>query len=323
MLYPLTFRPIFKERLWGGRTLETLYGKRLPASLPIGESWEISDREGDISVIENGPLAGRDLHWVLENHREALVGPARLVNSRFPLLIKILDARETLSLQVHPPASAAAQLKGEPKTEMWYLADAQPGAELFAGIKRGVTRQAFEEKLRTGAVAECFHRLKVRAGDAMFVPSGRVHAIGAGCTIFEVQQNSDTTYRVFDWNRLGPDGRGRELHVPQSLASIDFTDFEPSLVENRPQGGADWQVRPLVNDPLFAVESVRMASDAPRDLAPRGVCILGMLGGKLRIDSDGRGLELSAGQFCLLPASLPAVRITAAEPAEFLTIRPR
>ena len=129
---------------------------------------------------------------------------------------------------IRPPAKAA-ELGGEPKTEMWFIADAAPGAELFVGLKRGITRAEFEKKVRTGDVAECFHRVPVRAGDAMFLPSGRVHAIGAGLVIFEIQQNSDTTYRVFDWNRVGLDGKPRELHVAQSLASIDFNDFEPAL----------------------------------------------------------------------------------------------
>src|SRR5438270_4871495 len=179
MLYPLTFRPILKERVWGGRKLEELYQKPLPPEVPIGESWEISDRPGDVSVIANGPLAGKDLHWLMENHRQALLGDAQS-SRRFPLLIKLLDAQEKLSLQVHPPSHKAAKLGGEPKTEMWYIADAKPGAELYVGLKRGVTQPEFEKKIRTGEVADCFHRVSVKPGDVMFLPSGRVHAIGAG-----------------------------------------------------------------------------------------------------------------------------------------------
>src|SRR5579872_4135992 len=152
-LYPLTFTPIFKERVWGGRSLERLYHKALPPGVPVGESWEISDRSGDASVIANGPLAGRNLRWLMENHAEELLGPQTTAGGRFPLLVKILDAREKLSLQVHPPASCAAKLGGEPKTEMWYVADAAPGAELFAGLKRGVTRAEFERKIEDGTVA--------------------------------------------------------------------------------------------------------------------------------------------------------------------------
>jgi mannose-6-phosphate isomerase len=132
---------------------------------------------------------------------------------RFPLLIKIIDARDTLSLQVHPPPQKAAELGGEPKTEMWYVARAAPGAELFVGLKRGVDRAEFERKLARHTVAGCIHRIPVQAGDAMFLPSGRVHALGAGIMLFEIQQNSDTTYRVFDWNRLDEHGQGRALHV--------------------------------------------------------------------------------------------------------------
>jgi mannose-6-phosphate isomerase len=146
MLYPLTFDPIFKSRVWGGRSLEQLYGKALPPAVPIGESWEISDRPGDVNVITNGTLAGRDLHWLMEHERESLLGGAMDENGRFPLLIKLLDAREKLSLQVHPPAEKARQLGGEPKTEMWYVAQAEPGAELFVGLRQGVTRTEFEER---------------------------------------------------------------------------------------------------------------------------------------------------------------------------------
>jgi mannose-6-phosphate isomerase len=232
VLYPLTFQPVFKERIWGGRELERLYGKKLPPGAVIGESWEISDRPGDASVIANGPLAGKNLRWLMTHHAAEILGGAKpAAEGRFPLLCKILDARDKLSLQVHPPASKAAELKGEPKTEMWYTADAAPDASLYVGFKHGVTRAEFEKKISDGSVADCFHRVPVKVGDTMFLPSGRVHAIGDGLVIFEIQQNSDTTYRVFDWNRVGLDDKPRELHVAQSLASIDFGDFEPKLVE--------------------------------------------------------------------------------------------
>ena len=211
MLYPFIFKPIFKDRIWGGRELERLFAKKIPAGQPTGESWEISDRHGDASVIANGPLAGKDLRWLMENHAAEILGDAKpAAEGRFPLLCKILDAREKLSLQVHPPASKAAELKGEPKTEMWFIADAAPDASLYVGLKNSVTRAEFEQKISDGSVAECFHRIPVKAGDTMFLPSGRVHAIGDGLVIFEIQQNSDTTYRVFDWNRVGLDGQPRE-----------------------------------------------------------------------------------------------------------------
>src|SRR5258708_6729081 len=283
MLYPLTFQPIFKKRIWGGRALEQLYGKELPAGVPIGESWEISDRPGDASVIANGPLAGKDLRWLMENHPRELLGDAKSANGRFPLLIKILDAQEKLSLQVHPPTQKAAELKGEPKTEAWYIADAAPGAELYVGLKRGVTRAKFEQKIKTGAVAECFHRVPVRAGDTMFLPSGRVHAIGAGLVIFEIQQNSDTTYRVFDWNRLGLDKKPRELHIAESLASIDFNDFEPTLVPAKFTEEKKFKRRSLVSDPLFAIEEFQASAGAEAAVESGKPRIVAVVKGKVSV----------------------------------------
>src|SRR6185369_13834156 len=283
MLYPLTFRPIFKERVWGGRHLEQIYRKPLPPGVPIGESWEISDRPGDVSIIANGPLAGQDLRWLVEHHAAALLGSAKLQGGHFPLLIKLLDGQEKLSLQVHPPAHRARELGGEPKTEMWYIANAAPGAELFVGLNCGVTRAEFERKVHDGTVAGCFHRVPVRAGDAMFLPSGRVHAIGAGLVIFEIQQNSDTTYRVFDWNRVGLDGKPRELHVAQSLASIDFGDFEPSLVSGRASTDSHFQSWQLVNDPLFTVEKIRAETRESIQREPRRMQIVGVLEGVVTV----------------------------------------
>lgn len=327
MLYPFVFHPIFKERVWGGRKLEEIYHKALPPGVPIGESWEISDRPGDASVIANGPLAGKDLRWLMENEAVALLGGAILQNGRFPLLpakagvpnsggaatqngrfpllVKILDAREKLSLQVHPPAALAALLGGEPKTEMWYVAAAEPGAELHVGLKRGATRTQFERGIKDGTVAECFHRVSVQAGDAMFLPSGRVHAIGAGLVIFEIQQNSDTTYRVFDWNRLGLDGKPRPVHVRESLASINFDDFEPATVGRQYRRHDGFEVRPLVNDPLFRVDAFRLRTREQMLFSEGKTRILGLVEGRCTIADPANSIsvELKGGQFCLIPAS--------------------
>ena len=322
MFYPLTFHPIFKERVWGGRNLERLYQKNLPPGAPIGESWEISDRPGDVSVVANGPFAGKDLHWLMEQHARELLGDAKpAMGNRFPLLCKILDTREKLSLQVHPPAHKAAELGGEPKTEMWFVADAAPGAELFVGLKRGVTRQEFEKKIKTGEVADCFHRISVRTGDAMFLPSGRVHAIGAGLVIFEIQQNSDTTYRVFDWNRVGLDGKPRELHVAQSLASIDFSDFEPAPVLSK-FAGEEIKTRPLVKDPLFNVEAVKMDSGARLESKARKLQIVAVVSGRFEIKSGSTSVNLAAGQFCLIPAGLDRTEISATAQTTLLRVEP-
>jgi mannose-6-phosphate isomerase len=312
MLYPITFKPIFKERIWGGRELERLYHKSIPAAAAIGEAWEISDRPGDENVILNGSLAGKSLRWLMEHHAGEILGNARpAAAGRFPLLCKILDARDKLSLQVHPPAVKAAELKGEPKTEMWFIADAVPGAELFVGLKRGVTRVEFERKIADGSVADCFHRVPVKAGDTMFLPSGRVHAIGAGLVIFEIQQNSDTTYRVFDWNRTGLDGKPRDLHIAQSLASIDFDDFEPGLVATLFVADGQVRKRTLVNDPLFDVEAWQLDAGASGSLRPGKLQIVAATSGVIEIHSGSTSVNLSAGQFCLIPASLEHVEIAA------------
>jgi len=219
------------ERVWGGRSLESLYGKSLPVGVPIGEIWEIVDREDAQSVVHAGPLRGSTLHDLWTKNRGEIFGApyARHPAPRFPILVKLLDARERLSVQVHPPAHMAPALNGEPKTEMWYFAHTQPGANIYAGLKRGVSRDSFEQALREGNVEATLHAVPVEAGNSIFIPSGRLHAIGDGNVIVEIQQNSDTTYRVFDWNRTGLDGQPRRLHLDESMVSTDFEDFEPQV----------------------------------------------------------------------------------------------
>lgn len=309
--------------MWGGRKLHELYGKALPGSLPIGESWEVSDRPGDVSVVANGPFAGKDLHWLLEQHGKELLGNARLESGRFPLLVKILDAREKLSLQVHPPATNAAELGGEPKTEMWYITEADPGAELYVGLKRGIGRKEFEQKMKNGTVAECFHRVPVKSGDAMFLPSGRVHAIGGGLVIFEIQQNSDTTYRVFDWNRMGLDGKPRTLHEGESLASIDFNDFEPKLVQTTFQRENSGKKRLLTANPLFEVDEWELDSGGSHALAPACPQIIGCVKGALQVVESGSARPLSSGEFCVIPANLKGVEVKAERGSTFLAAKPR
>jgi mannose-6-phosphate isomerase len=321
VLYPLKFQPIFKQRVWGGRNLERLYGKPLPSDVPVGESWEISDRPDAVSVIANGPLAGQDLHSLVEHHGKELLGQARLQGNRFPLLVKLLDAQEKLSLQVHPPKTKAAELGGEPKTEMWFIADAAAGAELYVGLRHGVTRELFQQNIQDGAVADCFHRIPVKAGDVMFLPSGRVHAIGAGLVIFEIQQNSDTTYRVFDWNRVGLDGKPRELHVAESLASIDFTDFEPALTKGQTTRGPNHLVQRLVNDPLFTVDKFEIETESPLRWCEATMQIVGIVHGSANVRStDCEPVNLRAGEFCLLPASLDSVELTATPGTSLLRV---
>ena len=285
---PISFVPLYYERVWGGRRLESDLGRSLPPGAVIGESWELVDRPEAQSVVKDGVLAGKTLHELWTQHRAQIFGAGAPDTPRFPLLGKILDARETLSVQVHPPAHAAAALKGEPKTEMWHLLDADSNAALYAGFTRGVTRADFEKAL-PGGLEPLLHRVPVTAGDTMFVPSGRCHAIGAGCLIIEIQQNSDTTYRVFDWNRTGLDGKPRELHVEQSLASIDFADHEPPAV---PRDGREL----LVQCDHF--ETSLWNLNSPRAEKPGIGVIYVVAQGKVGVG----GGEFDRGDWFILPA---------------------
>jgi mannose-6-phosphate isomerase len=288
---PIVFEPLYMQRVWGGRELAHQYGRKLPNEAPYGESWEVVDRETEQSVVRGGSHAGKTLHELWTKHRDEVFGPGLPETERFPILIKVLDARDDLSIQVHPPVALADSLKGEPKTEMWYIADAKSGASLHVGLKQGVSRQDFEAAIQDGTVAEAVHSIPVQAGDSIFIPSGRLHAIGAGLLIHEIQQNSDTTYRVFDWNRLGLDGRPRELHVEESLASIDFEDFEPDLAAPEQQVIAECE--------YFRVEKLKLQpgeSCGHRD--PRWFSIFSVAEGEV----ESGGFRFKKGDFFLLPA---------------------
>jgi mannose-6-phosphate isomerase len=290
--YPsaLMFEPLFQERIWGGRRLADLYGKKLPPRIAIGESWEIVDRPEAQSVVRSGPLRGKTLHELWMQDRESIFGNVPNA-TRFPLLVKILDAREKLSLQVHPPEKVAVKLGGEPKTEFWYVAAADPDAELFVGLREAMTRDQFEEALHAGTVAQSVHKIRVKAGDALFLPAGRLHAIGEGNFLVEIQQNSDTTYRVSDWNRVDDRGRSRQLHLAQALQCIDFNDVAPQLIERRGEV--------LVNHKLFEIQKWNL--HAPREIAPRGrFAIVCCLTGLLR----SAGVDLWPGEVFLIPAQL-------------------
>lgn len=226
----ITFQPLYMQRIWGGRSLESVYARTLPVEdVPFGEAWEIVDREDAQSMVCGGEFSGMTLHDLWKWHRGEVFGEGLPLSERFPLLIKILDSADDLSIQVHPPASIAEKLGGEPKTEMWFIADAKPGSKLYVGLRKGATRGSFEGSIADGRVAEQVHAIRPVKGDSIFIESGRLHAIGAGFLIHEIQQNSDTTYRVFDWNRTDSNGKPRDLHVAESVACIDFNDIEPEM----------------------------------------------------------------------------------------------
>ena len=301
MLYSYRFAPLLMERVWGGRTLAR-FGKRLPPNRLIGESWEISDRDDAQSVVANGPDKGKTLHQLVETLGSWLLGANCASAKRFPLLVKLLDARERLSLQVHPPPAVATQLGGEPKTEMWYVMDVEGDVHLIAGLRRGVTRTGFEHALRCPSepLADLVHRIPVSKGDAMLVPSGRLHSIEGGLVIAEIQQNSDTTCRVFDWNRVGLDGKRRPLHLRGSLASIDFADFEPRL-------------NPLpIECKFFRTELLSLSAPRADRCDGSTFHIIGCVQGSVVIrcsrftlkDSGQAEERLATGEFALLPAAL-------------------
>jgi mannose-6-phosphate isomerase len=288
---PLVFEPIFMERVWGGRRLESLYGKRLPPKVPIGESWEIVDRPEAQSVVREGPFRGATLHELWLEHREEIFG--NLEDSpRFPILLKLLDAQENLSVQVHPPRGLAEKLGGESKTELWFILNAAPGARLYAGVKNGTTRDTFLHALEHGSVERHLHAIEVQTGDALFLSSGRMHALGGGNVLVEIQENSDTTYRIYDWDREKKGRAARQMHIAEAMQCVDFDDIEPGLL--KPKGEL------LVHNELFEVQKWNLSS--PRDIAPHGhFAIVCCLAGSLRSGE----VELAPGELFLLPASLP------------------
>ena len=290
----LRFEPIYQERVWGGQALAAAFGRVLPAGRAIGESWEIVDRPEAQAVVRGGPYAGATLRNLIANHGREVMGPRWPGERAFPILVKWLDCRERLSLQVHPPADQAPALGGEPKTENWFIAEAAPEASLFVGLRQGVTRAEFERAVAAGTVERCVNRFPVTAGDSILVRSGTVHAIDAGNVILEIQQNSDTTYRVYDWGRTGLDGKPRQLHLRVALASILWGQPEPQPL--RAAGGravrADCAEFRLRRVPLASGERLVM----PAGRQPR---LLHVVRGQVRESAAAEPLERGAN--ALLP----------------------
>jgi mannose-6-phosphate isomerase len=297
----LKFEPLLKPAIWGGRRMATALGRAIPDGVALGESWEVVDLPGEQSVVADGPLAGTTLEEIGATRSASLLGEATLLDGRFPLVLKFIDARDTLSVQVHPGPAACARLGGgaRPKTEAWHVMAAVPGSLLYLGLAPGVDRRSFEAALASGDVARHLHRVEVSGGEIVHVPAGTVHAIGGGILLAEVQQSSDTTYRVFDWNRRGADGRPRQLHLGEALASIDFSrvgspPFDP------PSSG-----RRGVSCPEFAVELLAAAEIAAGcSLSSDGpVALMGVGGaGAAEVRAGGASRRLGLGETLLVPA---------------------
>lgn len=316
MIGPLLFRPLYQPRIWGGRAIGTVFGRDLPHGR-IGESWEIVDRPQEQSVVADGRFAGWRLRDLRSRETAAVMGPRWDAERPFPVLVKWLDCRERLSLQVHPPLPVAASLGGEPKTENWYIARADAGAALIAGLRRGVTRDAFERAIAAHALEPLLHRVAVEEGDSMFVPSGRIHAIDAGNLILEIQQNSDTTYRVYDWGRLGDDGRPRALHLAESMRCIDFGDVEPSPL--RPSGDEDVTLAACED---FRIRRCRRPPGSALPLGSAEPRLVSVVGGAISMRTAGGGLErYTAGDNVLVPADTEADAVAETVATVLLTDR--
>lgn len=311
MLYPLKFKPLFKERMWGGRFLAEKLNKKLPAGKSIGESWEIADIGRDVSVVSNGPLAGNDLRELIEVYMGDLVGDRiyERFGIEFPLLIKYIDACEPLSVQVHPGDALSAERHGAyGKTEMWYVVDCREGAELTVGFDGAVSREEYLRSVDRGTLPDVLSRCKVRPGDAFFIPSGTIHSIGSGVLIAEIQQTSDVTYRIYDWDRRDASGRSRELHTDLAADAIDFAPDVPYRVTAEAKSG---EVVPLKKCPYFTTNLIRLDGNTIcREHVERDSFVIYMLLDGAATLRWSKGAELVAkGETVLLPACIESVAL--------------
>lgn len=311
MLYPLKFKPIYKERIWGGRKIETAFGKQLPAGEKIGESWELSGVDGDISVVANGQLKGNNLQELTEIYMGDLVGDKvfERYGEEFPLLIKLIDADDNLSIQVHPDDELAAERhQSFGKTEMWYVVGHEAGAQLYLGFNQPVDRAKYLEYLNAGRLAELLTAYKVEDGDSYFIPAGTIHAIGKGLLIAEIQQTSDITYRVFDWNRVDPKtGKGRELHTELALDAIEYKSRSDYKTVAAPQVNAPVT---LEKCPYFQTSSLIVSGEAVRDYAALDSFVIYVcLEGQLELAYDGGTETIAKGETVLVPAELNEIAL--------------
>ena len=312
---PVVFKPIFKPRIWGGRRLESLLDKKLPPDVAVGESWEAVDLEADQSVVAGGPAKGKRLGDLVRLWGADLLGEAALFEGRFPLLIKYLDAHQNLSVQVHPDAAQAERLGGAVriKNEAWYVLEAGAGACIYRGLADGVDEAAFRRGIETGHCAELLRRIPVKAGQCYYLPSGTVHALGAGVVVAEVQTPSDVTYRVFDWNRVdGATGQPRQLHIDEALACIDFS-HQPIRGEERSHVASVWTtVTRLVTSESFIIERVKMIEGFDQEIPYAQLVVWMVLEGEgvVRFDGGGSKLSFKRGDTVVLPANLPDARLT-------------
>lgn len=312
-LYPLILDPAYKDYIWGGDRIPALFHRQLPPGI-YAESWELSDRHEGMGIVANGNFKGATLDSLIARFGRDLLGYG-VHGSHLPLLVKLIDSRERLSIQVHPDNESAARGHGEAKTEAWHILAAQPGAKVFAGLKQGVDRSAFIQAMKAGRIETCLNAVPVRAGDTIFIPGGRVHAIGEGLLILEVQQNSNTTYRVDDWGRVGHDGKPRELHVEQALNVIRFKDDAPTrTVPRSVSHDPHAETTLLVECPFFRLEQITLADALEVCHDGAGFHAVFTTHEQVAIEVGADTVIVPRGRTCLIPAMLNHYTLRATVP---------
>ncbi|VGO20005.1 type I phosphomannose isomerase catalytic subunit [Pontiella sulfatireligans] len=303
-LYPMTFSPVYKDYPWGGSRIPKTYNRGMPDGI-YAESWEISDHDDGMSVVANGELAGKTIRELLQASPQEIMGTA-VEGTKFPLLIKLIDAKQKLSVQVHPNDETAAEFGGEAKTEMWYMLG-DNAAQVYCGLNDGVTRESFRQSIEDGTSGDAMRPVPVVKGNAVFVRGGSVHAIDEDCFILEIQQNSNTTYRIYDWGRMGNDGQPRELHIEQAINVINWEDRDSPLVEPVTQVDTDsFQCSEVLACEYFRLE--KLSFNAPLEVPMNGKTFhaLFVSEGEATVSWGEDALTAPAGTSILVPAALPA-----------------
>jgi mannose-6-phosphate isomerase len=306
LCHPLIFEPIVKPKLWGGRNLHTLFGKDLGTDRPVGETWEVSDLPGNVGLCAAGPARGRSLNDLVREWGPALTGNASLADDRFPLLIKFLDAHQDLSVQVHPSPGEADRLGVPIKHESWYILHAEPDACIYLDVANGITPQAIADLLAAGKLVPCLRRVPVKQGDCFYLPSGVIHALGAGIVVAEIQTPSDVTYRLYDWDRTDADGNSRELHVDRALKSMVLHLPASQLVQPRRHlAGAFTTETRLVTCDNFIIDKVRHSEGFEKRLGYTEMAVWIVLEGTGQVTQpDGVTISFKAGHVVVIPAKL-------------------
>lgn len=316
-LYPLIFSPAFHARVWGGRNLEKFLEKKLPAQSAIGESWEIYDT----NTIINGAYSGTTLKQLLSEFPKE-IGGLLYNGGDFPLLVKFLDAQEWLSVQVHPNDDLAQSLEGQPrgKTECWFVIEAEPEAAIIYGFSKNITSQDFRDAINNGNVTELLHFVNVKKGDFVFVPAGTIHALGKGVIIYELQQTSDTTYRLYDWDRIGLDGAPRELHIDKGLICTDFSMIHPALHHGTTSiNRQDYTEEQLTDNPYFSLQRITNFTGIKEySFDGNSAHIVTILEGTITISGNFDDVIIHKGMTVLLPAGLQHCQILANDNCELL-----